>query len=75
MEPNHNMQPMRTPPPPHQQGGKYAQEVAGTLLYYAKAVDSTILTALSAIATKQANPTEKTRALNKITVRLLCNAG
>ena len=31
--------------------------VEGTLLYYARAVDSTILTALSAIATEQAiNP-------------------
>ncbi len=36
--------------------------VAGTLLYYARAVDSTILTALSAIATKQAKPAEKTLA-------------
>ena len=42
--------------------------------HHARAVDSTILLALSAIATKQANPTEKTRALNKITVRLLYNA-
>jgi hypothetical protein len=41
------------------------QEVAGTLLYYARAVDSTILPALSAITTKQANPTEKTRATMK----------
>ena len=38
------------------------QAVAGTLLYYARAVDNTILTALSAIATEQANPTEKTLA-------------
>ncbi len=41
------------------------QEVAGTLLYYARAVDSTILPALSAIATEQANPTEKTKATIK----------
>jgi hypothetical protein len=32
----------------------------GTLLYYARAVDSTILTALNAIATQQANPTQST---------------
>ncbi len=41
------------------------QEVAGTLLYYARGVDSTILPALNAIATEQANPTEKTRATIK----------
>ncbi len=41
------------------------QEVAGPLLYYASAVDSTILLALSAIATKQANLMEKMRATIK----------
>jgi hypothetical protein len=39
---------------------KYIQAVAGTLLYYARAVDPTILTALSSIATEQAKPTENT---------------
>jgi hypothetical protein len=39
---------------------KYLQAVAGTLLYYARAVDPTILTALSSIATKQAKPTQIT---------------
>jgi hypothetical protein len=34
--------------------------VAGTLLYHALAVDPTILTALIAIATKQAKPTQET---------------
>jgi hypothetical protein len=34
--------------------------VAGTLLYYARAVDPTILPALSAIGTKQATPTQTT---------------
>ena len=38
----------------------YVQAVTGTLLYYARAVDSTILTALNAIATQQANPTQST---------------
>jgi hypothetical protein len=36
---------------------KYIQVVTGTLLYYARAVDPTILPALSAIATEQAKPT------------------
>jgi hypothetical protein len=39
---------------------KYIQAVTGTLLYYARAVDPTILPALSAIATEQAKPTQKT---------------
>ena len=39
---------------------KYIQAVTGTLLYYAQAVDPTILPALSTIATKQAKPTQKT---------------
>jgi hypothetical protein len=41
--------------------GKYIQAVLGTLLYCARAVDPTILPALSSIATEQAKPTEKTR--------------
>ena len=41
------------------------QEVADTLLYYVRAVDSTILPALSAVATKQANPSKKMRATIK----------
>jgi hypothetical protein len=39
---------------------KYIQQVAGTLLYYARAVNSTILSGLSSIATEHAAPTEKT---------------
>ncbi len=38
----------------------YVQAVTGTLLYYARAVDSTILTVLNAIATQQAAPMEST---------------
>ncbi len=34
--------------------------MTGTLLYYARAVDPTLLTALSAIASQQANPTQAT---------------
>ena len=36
------------------------QQVAGTLLYYVRAVNLTILPALSTIASKQASPTEQT---------------
>jgi hypothetical protein len=39
---------------------KYIQAVAGTLLYYARAVNTTILTALSLIATEQAKPMQET---------------
>ncbi len=41
-------------------GIKYIQQVAGTLLYYGRAVDPTILPALSLIALEQAAPTEQT---------------
>ncbi len=34
--------------------------MAGTLLYYERAVNTTILTALSLIATEQAKPTQET---------------
>ncbi len=39
---------------------KFIQEVIGVLLYYGRAVNSTMLTALSAIASAQAEPTEDT---------------
>ena len=51
-----------TPPPLSQDGKKYVQEVVGTLLYYSRAVDCTMLAALGSIATQQANPTERTKA-------------
>ena len=41
-------------------GIKYVQQVAGTLLYYGRAVDATILPVLSLIALEQAAPTEQT---------------
>ncbi len=47
-------------PPLSKKETKYVQAIAGTLLYYARAVNTTILTALSSIATKQANPTQET---------------
>ena len=42
-------------------GKKYIQQVVGSFLYYAHAVDMTILHALSEIASEQAGPTEKTK--------------
>ena len=39
---------------------KFIQEVTGTFLYYAIAVDATMLPALGFIATQQASPTENT---------------
>ena len=42
-------------------GKKYIQQVVGSFLYYARAVDMTILHALSEIASEQANPTERTK--------------
>ena len=42
-------------------GQKYIQQVVGSLLYYARAVDPTILLALNDIASQQAKPTEQTR--------------
>ena len=42
------------------EGQKFVQAVTGTLLYYSRAVDPTMLVALNAIATQQAAPTERT---------------
>ena len=39
---------------------RFVQQVLGTFMYYPRAVDSTILVALSAIATEQQEPTKKT---------------
>ena len=38
----------------------YIQQVVGTILYYARAVDLTVLMALSTIASEQAKATKKT---------------
>eukprot|EP00957_Ditylum_brightwellii_P202856 15332104-Ditylum_brightwellii.AAC.1 len=40
-------------------GKKRIQQVIGTLLFYARAVDPTLLMAINAIAAKQASPMEK----------------
>ena len=39
----------------------YIQQVVGSFLYYARAIDMTILLALSNIESKRADPTEKLR--------------
>ena len=39
---------------------KYIQQVLGTFLYYARAVNLTMLVSLSAIASEQASPTTST---------------
>ena len=44
----------------------FIQQVLGVLLYYGRAVDSTILVAIGSIASAQATPTEKTLELTKI---------
>ncbi len=41
-------------------GKKFIQEVTGVFLFLARAVDGTMLTPLSALASKQASPTEQT---------------
>jgi hypothetical protein len=46
-------------PPLSKEETKYIQAVAGTLLYYTRAVNTTILTALSLIATEQAKPMQE----------------
>ncbi len=51
----------RIPPPLHKDKTKYIQAVTGTLLYYAQAVEPTILTALSSLATEQAKPMQQTK--------------
>ena len=43
-------------------GKLFIQQVLGVLLYYARAVDNTLLVALNTLASTQANPTENTYA-------------
>jgi hypothetical protein len=53
-----------TTPLLYKEGKKYIQEVIGTFLYYARCVNSTMLTALGSLATQQANPTTNTKKLS-----------
>ncbi len=55
-----NNEDMMLSPPLNKEETNYVQAVAGTLLYCARAVDSTILPVLSFLATKQAKPAQKT---------------
>ena len=48
------------PPLLDKAGQEFVQEVCGTVLYYARAVEFTILAALGLIAMQQASPTENT---------------
>jgi hypothetical protein len=50
---------------PTKEQQQYTQQVIGVLLYYGRAVDSTILVALSSLASAQAAPTEYTMELIK----------
>jgi hypothetical protein len=52
--------PLDTSPPLNKAGKKFIQEVMGVFLYLVQAVNSTMLTALSSLAFKQAAPTERT---------------
>ncbi len=61
MEPRNNTSTKKCNPPLSKEDAEYVQAVSGTLLYYGRAVDPTILPALSSIATEQAKPTEKTK--------------
>jgi hypothetical protein len=47
-------------PPLTKQDTTFVQEVIGVFLYYARAFDCTMLTALSSLATQQAKPTQNT---------------
>jgi hypothetical protein len=42
------------------EGKKFVQQIIGSFLYYARAVDCTILTALNAMASDSSKPTERT---------------
>jgi hypothetical protein len=44
---------------------KYIRQVIGVLLYYGRAVDSTILISISSLAAAQAKPTKQTLSLVK----------
>ena len=54
--------PMDTSPPLDKQGIKRVQKIVGSILYYARAVDMTVLMALSSIATEQMKATKKTNS-------------
>ena len=55
-----NLIPIDSSPKLDEKGKLCIQQVLGTCLYYARAIDNTILPGLSAIASEQATPTERT---------------
>ena len=48
------------PPPLSKEGKKFVMQVTGTFLFYARAIDSSMLPTLSSLASEQNNPTENT---------------
>jgi hypothetical protein len=65
LKPNHGIPTQLTPEPddsapPDKAGITRLQEIIGTLLYYARAVDSTMLVAFGSLASAQANGTQST---------------
>ena len=58
--------PVDDSPPLGKEDKSFIQQVTGTFLYYARAVDPTMLVALSSIASAQANPTEETMKRCKV---------
>jgi hypothetical protein len=53
--------PLDAPPPLGKTDIKQFQQIVGSILYFARAVDTTVLMALSTIAIKQTNETKKAR--------------
>ena len=60
-------------PPAGQEGITHVQKVVGSILYYARSVDSTPLVALNTLASEQAHATEKKIKKHEPHVRLLSN--
>ena len=54
-----------TAPALDKKGKRFIQQVCGKFLFYGRAVDSTVLTSISAIASQQANPTTDTLTQTK----------
>ena len=66
--------PIDTTPPLNDKEKTRIQQIVGSLLYYVRAIDSTILPALSEISSLQAHPTEATRQkANMLLDYLACN--
>jgi hypothetical protein len=66
--------PQDTPPPLSKEDIKHIQRVIGSILYYARAVDLTVLMALSTIASEQAHGTENTMQKTKQLLEYFCNS-